>query len=121
MDCSVSSQAFAPCVVDAAAMANLVRVIGVDVGSVRPANSPKFAWAAYDVLADSSSREHSVGDGVEPEGAASAVVSALNASRRVALGLESPLVLPVPDDWRDLARRREGKPRGRGRQERARR
>lgn len=79
------------------------RVVAIDVGSVRG----KFHWAGLDL----PNREL-VGTGDTPEGAALAVSEALSAGVPVALGFESPIMVPVPlpaspDGWRDLGRARQ--------------
>lgn len=81
------------------------RVVAVDVGSVRT----NFAWAGIDLPG-----RRPVGEGgSHPEGAARAVLEALDSGVPVALGFEAPLMVPVspvgPDDgWRTLGRARQG-------------
>jgi hypothetical protein len=93
-----------------AASMQRARVVAVDVGSVRS----NFAWAALDL----PDREPVGVGGADPEGAAVAVLDALHAGLRVALGFEAPLMVPVPsvaaDGWRDpdgtVGKRRRGRP-----------
>ena len=81
------------------------RVVAVDVGSVRS----NFAWAALDLPG-----RRPVGEGgTHPEGAALAVIEAINAGVPVALGFEAPLMVPVSpvgsvDGWRTLGQARQG-------------
>lgn len=81
------------------------RVVAVDVGSV----STNFAWAGLDLPG-----RLPVGQGGrDPEGAATAVLDALAASRPVSLGFEAPLMVPVSpvgivDGWRTLGKARQG-------------
>lgn len=81
------------------------RVVAVDVGSVRT----NFAWAGLDLPG-----RRPVGEGGRhPEGAALAVLEAINASVPVALGFEAPLMVPVSpvgpvDGWMTLGRARQG-------------
>jgi hypothetical protein len=88
-----------------------VRVVGVDVGSVSHRSGSRFAWAAFDCAirdADASLACQEVGTGRDPASAVAAIGEALRAGRLVALGMECPLLVPVPADWRDLGRGREG-------------
>lgn len=81
------------------------RVVAVDVGSVRS----NFAWAALDLPG-----RRPVGEGgSHPEGAALAVLEALDTGVPVALGFEAPLMVPVSpvgpvDAWRTLGQARQG-------------
>lgn len=81
------------------------RVVAVDVGSVRT----NFAWAALDLPA-----RQPVGEGGRhPEGAALAVLEAVDRGLSVALGFEAPLMVPVSpvgpvDGWTTLGRARQG-------------
>lgn len=81
------------------------RVVAVDVGSVRT----NFAWAGLDLPG-----RHPVGEGgTHPEGAALAVLEAIDAGRPVALGFEAPLMVPVSpvspvEGWRTLGQARQG-------------
>ena len=81
------------------------RVVAVDVGSVRS----NFAWGALDLPG-----RRPVGEGgSHPEGAALAVLEALDAGVPVALGFEAPLMVPVSpvgpvDGWRTLGQARQG-------------
>ena len=82
-----------------------MRVVAVDVGSVRT----NFAWAGLDLPG-----RRPVGQGGRnPEGAALAVLEAINARVPVALGFEAPLMVPVSpvgpvDGWRTLGQARQG-------------
>lgn len=81
------------------------RVVAIDVGSVRN----NFAWAALDLPG-----RRQVGEGgSHPEGAALAVLEALEAGVPVAVGFEAPLMVPVSpvgpvDAWRTLGQARQG-------------
>ena len=81
------------------------RVVAVDVGSVRT----NFAWAGLDLPG-----RRPVGEGgTHPEGAALAVLEAINVGVPVALGFEAPLMVPVSpvgsvDGWRTLGQARQG-------------
>lgn len=81
------------------------RVVAVDVGSVRT----NFAWAGLDLPG-----RRPVGQGGRhPEGAALAVLEAINAGVPVALGFEAPLMVPVSpvgpvDGWMTLGQARQG-------------
>lgn len=80
-------------------------VVAVDVGSVRK----NFAWAGMDLPG-----RRPVGEGGRhPEGAALAVLEALDDSVPVALGFEAPLMVPVSpvgpvDGWMTLGQARQG-------------
>lgn len=79
------------------------RVVTVDVGSVRG----NFAWAALDL----PDRRLASEGGTNPEEVAHVVLDGLQGVGKVALGFESPLVVPVPppvpDGWEHLGRSRE--------------
>lgn len=84
------------------------RVVAIDVGSVRR----NFAWAALDLP-----ERHAIGaGGSDPEGAALAALDALSAGVPVALGFESPLMVPVSpigiDGWLTLGQARNGESSG---------
>jgi hypothetical protein len=78
-----------------------VRVVAVDVGSVGPPS--RFAWVALDV----EGSEPAVG-GVDPGSAVDAVVAGLAGGGQVAVLLESPMAIPVPDRWQGLGKARAG-------------
>ena len=79
-----------------------VRVVAVDVGSVKPPS--KFAWAAF----DAPGREI-VAAGENPETAVSALRAGLQDGGQAALLLESPMSAPVPSaDWSRLGKARDG-------------
>ncbi len=82
-----------------------IRVVAVDVGSVRPPS--KFGWAAYDVPA----REVLM-SGDDPQTAVSALVAGLAWGGQAVLLLESPLSVPVPageeEGWRLPGKARAG-------------
>lgn len=84
------------------------RVVAIDVGSVRG----NFAWAALDL----PSRQTVGPGGADPDGAAMAVLNALNDDVPVALGFEAPLMVPVSpvedDGWRTLGQARRGESSG---------
>jgi hypothetical protein len=88
-------------------MNDRVRVIAVDVGSVR-ARPPRFGWAGIDVSGTTRSKPFpSTSDGTNnPLTVAESIVAGLNNGMLVALGMESPLVIPVPAEWEDLGRSR---------------
>ena len=67
-----------------------IRVVAVDIGSVRP--SSKFAWAAFDVPG-----RDPIAVGTDPETAVSALAPGLLAGAQAALLLEAPMSVPVPD------------------------
>ncbi|HRI98208.1 MAG TPA: hypothetical protein PLZ93_21475, partial [Nocardioides sp.] len=81
------------------------RVVAVDVGSVRT----NFAWAGLDLPG-----RRPVGEGgTHPEGAALAVLEAIDSGVPVALGFEAPLMVPVSpvgpvDGWKTLGQARQG-------------
>lgn len=82
-----------------------VRVVAVDVGSVRS----NFAWAGLDL----PGRDPIGEGGRHPEGAALAVLEALADQVPVALGFEAPLMVPVSpvgltDGWKTLGQARQG-------------
>ncbi|BCJ38731.1 hypothetical protein Athai_62340 [Actinocatenispora thailandica] len=87
-----------------------VRVVAVDVGSVARLNDSRFGWVARDCRFDGGSVEHidKVGCGRRPDELPEIIDSALRDGGLVALGMECPLLLPVPADWRDLGRARVG-------------
>lgn len=78
-----------------------ILVLGVDVGSIRRKGG--FAWASSDGLLRGED---------DPGALGSAVTSALDSGRPVALAFECPLSVPVPGvgrgEWRDLGRARSG-------------
>ncbi len=82
-----------------------VRVVAVDVGSVKS----NFAWAGLDLP-----HRQPVGEGGRhPEGAALAVLEALDNQVPVALGFEAPLMVPVSpvgpvNGWMTLGQARKG-------------
>lgn len=89
------------------------RVVAVDAGSVRPVGSSKFGWAAcdmsggpFDQVVGYSGIEVAVGR--DPAGVVGCVVEGLQHHDFVALGVECPLVLPVPSAWEQLGRARIG-------------
>jgi hypothetical protein len=84
---------------------NKLRVVAIDVGSVRPIRKPKFAWVSADLSGADSPATYRGGS--DPAGATAAVADALKANEWVALGLESPLVIPIPKAWEDLGKRRD--------------
>jgi hypothetical protein len=88
-----------------------IRVVGVDVGSVNHLAGSRFAWVALDFTPPGpqcGGRVSHVGSGRDPVGAVAAVNQALQHGQLVALGLECPLVVPVPDAWQELGRARTG-------------
>jgi hypothetical protein len=82
-----------------------VRVVAVDIGSIRPPSN--FAWAAFDAPGRAVAAE-----GDSPETAVSALLAGFQEDRQVALLLESPVSVPVPpvqhDSWRTLGAARDG-------------
>ncbi|MER5202478.1 hypothetical protein [Streptomyces sp. NPDC002825] len=82
-----------------------MRVVGVDIGSVKTPS--KFAWAAVDSL-----EQPVVSSGVDPESAVQALVQSLASDGRAVLSIEAPMAIPVPapngDDWQWLGRARAG-------------
>jgi hypothetical protein len=82
-----------------------IRVVAVDIGSVRPPS--KFAWAAFDAPGGDL-----VNTGEDPETAVSMLTPALLAGGQAALLLEAPMTVPVPgtkpDAWRQLGKARDG-------------
>ncbi|MEY9908934.1 hypothetical protein ABIA35_005168 [Catenulispora sp. MAP12-49] len=81
-----------------------MRVVGVDVGSVKQSN---FAWAVVD-----SPERAVVSCGDDPEGAVQALVQSLTEDSRAVLVVEAPMAVPVPapdiDGWQWLGRARTG-------------
>ncbi|MFF1778053.1 hypothetical protein [Streptomyces virginiae] len=82
-----------------------MRVVGVDIGSVRTPS--RFAWAVVD------SEERAVlSYGDEPEGAVQALAQSLAEDGRAVLAVEAPMAVPVPDptndEWQWLGRARTG-------------
>ena len=82
-----------------------IRVVAVDVGSVRPPS--RFAWAAFAPPA-----REAIMSGNDPRSAVSAVVGGLAWGGQAVLLLESPLAVPVPagqpEGWRLLGKARAG-------------
>jgi hypothetical protein len=82
-----------------------IRVVAVDVGSVR--RPSKFAWAAFEPPA-----RDALTFGNDPQSAVTAVVAGLAWRGRAGLLLESPLSVPVPsgqaEGWRLLGKARAG-------------
>ena len=82
-----------------------IRVVAVDIGSVRP--SSKFAWAAFDAPG-----RDLIAVGTDPETAVSALAPGLLAGAQAALLLEAPMSVPVPDGqpgaWGRLGKARDG-------------
>ncbi|GAA2583114.1 hypothetical protein GCM10010435_71090 [Winogradskya consettensis] len=78
-----------------------VCVVAVDVGSVRPPS--RFAWVALDTRG-----AEPIGAGIDPATAVDAVAAALTRGDQVALLLEAPMAVPVPDRWEDLGKARAG-------------
>lgn len=66
-----------------------IRVVAVDIGSVRPPS--KFAWAAFDAPGRGL-----VNAGEDPETAVSMLAPGLLAGGQAALLLEAPMTVPVP-------------------------
>lgn len=92
-----------------------LRVVAVDVGSVRPVASSKFGWAAYDMPGGPIDQVVGypgieVAVGRDPGGVVGCVLEGLKQHDFVALGLECPLVLPVPSAWEELGKGRTGEP-----------
>ncbi|MEY9992436.1 hypothetical protein ABIE67_004468 [Streptomyces sp. V4I8] len=77
-----------------------VRVVAVDVGSVRTGS---FAWAAVDVPGETLA-----GHGSDPATAVEAVTAALTGGAGAVLALEAPMSVPVPEDWNLLGKGRTG-------------
>lgn len=83
-----------------------VRVVAVDVGSVR---TRSFAWAAVDVPEPARQvPEVLAGYGTDPATAVESVVEALAGGGCAVLALEAPMSVPVPADWTLLGKRRAG-------------
>lgn len=82
-----------------------VRVVAVDVGSVRTGS---FAWAAVDVPEAGPLPEALAGFGSDPATAVEAVVEVLGSGGRAVLALEAPMAVPVPGDWALLGKGRAG-------------
>jgi hypothetical protein len=80
----------------------VVLVVAVDVGSIR---HHRFAWSAQAVGA-----EGGTADGRDPDTLVCHIETALLAGERVALGFESPLVVPVPEASCELGAARVGEP-----------
>lgn len=82
-----------------------MRVVGVDIGSVKAPS--KFAWAAVDSL-----ERPVVTSGEDPASAVQAVVQSLTSDGCAVLSIEAPMAIPVPapngDDWQWLGRARTG-------------
>lgn len=82
-----------------------MRVVGVDIGSVR--SPSKFAWAVVDAPEGAV-----VADGADPEGAIQALAQAWAEDGRAVLAVEAPVAIPVPepssDEWRHLGAARTG-------------
>ncbi len=82
-----------------------IRVVAVDIGSVRPPT--KFAWAGFDPPA----REVAA-SGNNPQTAVSALADGLARGEQAVLLLESPLSVPIPsgqeEGWRLLGKARNG-------------
>jgi hypothetical protein len=81
-----------------------VRVVGVDIGSVKQSN---FAWSTVD-----SPERPAVAHGADPEGAVQALARSLAEDERAVLAVEAPMAVPVPaphsDEWQWLGRARTG-------------
>jgi hypothetical protein len=69
-----------------------ISIFAVDVG-----NPKNFAWASNGGL-----------QGEDGDGLASAITSEFITGRRVALGFECPLFIPVPHHWADIGKARVG-------------
>ncbi|GAB2869539.1 hypothetical protein GCM10027074_41500 [Streptomyces deserti] len=82
-----------------------VRVVAVDVGSVRTGS---FAWAAVDVPGVGPLPETLAGYGADPATAVEAVAEVLAGGGCAVLALEAPMSVPVPGDWALLGRGRAG-------------
>ncbi|GAA2225678.1 hypothetical protein [Streptomyces nogalater] len=82
-----------------------MRVVGVDIGSVK--SPSKFAWAVVD-----SPERTVLSCGDDPEGAVQALVQSLAEHGSAVLAVEAPMAVPVPepdsDEWRWLGRARTG-------------
>lgn len=82
-----------------------LRVVGVDIGSVK--SPSKFAWAVVDSL---ERAVLSCGD--DPEGAVQALAQSLAEGGSAVLAVEAPMAVPVPDpdrdEWRWLGAARTG-------------
>lgn len=93
-----------------------LRVVAVDAGSVRPVKKSKFGkfgWAAWampggppDQVVGHSGTEMAVGR--DPGGVVRCVLEGLKQHDLVALGVECPLMLPVPSAWEELGKARTG-------------
>uniref|UniRef100_UPI002F911014 hypothetical protein n=1 Tax=Streptomyces virginiae TaxID=1961 RepID=UPI002F911014 len=71
-----------------------MRVVGVDIGSVKTPS--RFAWAVVD------SEECAVlSYGDDPEGAVQALAQSLAEDGRAVLAVEAPMAVPVPDPTND--------------------
>lgn len=79
----------------------LMFIFGIDVGSVRRPGG--FSWAGI----DDEGGLQAVGKD-NPQALAEAVIDRLRLGSLVALAFESPLSVPVPLDWHDLGRARDG-------------
>lgn len=79
-----------------------VRVVAVDVGSVRTGS---FAWAAVE---GAGAGETLAGHGSDPATAVGAVTAALAGGAAAVLALEAPMSVPVPEDWTLLGKGRAG-------------
>ncbi|WTO33072.1 hypothetical protein OG399_44485 [Streptomyces achromogenes] len=82
-----------------------MRVVGVDIGSVK--SPSKFAWAVVD-----SPERAVLSCGDDPEGAVQALAQSLAEDGSAVLAVEAPMAVPVPepdnDEWRWLGRARTG-------------
>lgn len=82
-----------------------MRVVGVDIGSVR--SPSKFAWALVD-----SPEDALLSSGDDPEGAVQALARSLAEHGGVVLTVEAPMSIPVPQptshEWPLLGRARTG-------------
>lgn len=82
-----------------------MRVVGVDIGSVR--SPSKFAWALVDSLEGAL-----LSSGDDPESAVQALARSLAENGSVVLAVEAPMSVPVPtprsDEWPLLGRARTG-------------
>jgi hypothetical protein len=76
-----------------------IRVVAVDIGSVRPPSN--FAWAAFDAPG-----RDLIKAGDDPQTAVSMLAPGLMAGAQAALLLEAPMAVPVPgsnpDAWHGL-------------------
>ena len=77
--------------------ANEMAIFCADIGSISQGN---FAWARHSEDGDVGGSE--IGD------LADAVAACLNEGRKVALGFEAPLFVPLPDEAANLGKAREG-------------